>query len=74
ELIAKILYDINEKLSFHDFRVVSGPTHTNVIFDIVVPQDFLLSDRLLIKEVKERMLEIDKKISLVINIDHNYLI
>lgn len=31
-------------VTFHDFRIVKGPTHTNLIFDIVLPFDFDLSD------------------------------
>lgn len=34
---------IGEELALHDFRVVPGPTHTNMIFDVVVPYDFPLA-------------------------------
>ena len=37
KMMQEILARIDEQLSFHDFRMVSGPTHTNLIFDIVVP-------------------------------------
>lgn len=39
ELIRDTLHGIDEYLSFHDFRVVPGPTHTNVLFDVVLPFD-----------------------------------
>lgn len=32
-----ILSSIDEEITFHDFRVVFGPSHTNLIFDIVLP-------------------------------------
>ena len=32
---------IDPALSIHDFRMVAGPTHTNVIFDCAVPADWL---------------------------------
>lgn len=35
---------LSPALSLHDFRLVKGRTHTNVIFDIVVPYDSKLSD------------------------------
>lgn len=38
-LAAEILGDIDERLSIHDFRAVTGPTHTNIIFDTVLPAD-----------------------------------
>lgn len=44
EKVSRAVKTIDESLSIHDFRMVSGPTHTNVIFDITVPVDFALSD------------------------------
>lgn len=32
------------KVTFHDFRLVKGPTHTNLIFDVVLPYKYKLSD------------------------------
>ena len=34
--VAEVIKDYNEEFSFHDFRMVQGETHTNVIFDLVV--------------------------------------
>ena len=39
----------------HDFRRVPGPTHTNLIFDVVAPYDFTLSDEELIQKITERI-------------------
>lgn len=33
-----------EGLTIHDFRIVEGPTHTNVVFDVVVPHDYKKSN------------------------------
>lgn len=73
-LITEVLHAINESLSFHDFRLVNGPTHKNVIFDVVVPQNFSLTDKELRKIIEEKVSKKGKKIHLVINFDHNYLI
>ena len=35
--ITKIITGIDESLTIHDFRVVKGPSHTNLIFDVVKP-------------------------------------
>ena len=35
--ISDIVKKINEKLTIHDLRIVPGVTHTNVVFDMVVP-------------------------------------
>lgn len=44
EITAEILKEIDSGLTFHDFRIVTGPTHTNLIFDIVIPYDSKLSE------------------------------
>ena len=31
------LASLNPKISIHDFRIVKGSTHTNLVFDVLVP-------------------------------------
>lgn len=52
-----LVKNIGDKLSLHDFRVVFGDTHTNMIFDIVVPYEFALSDEETSKLIQERVWE-----------------
>lgn len=52
-----IIKNIGEKLSLHDFRVVFGETHTNLIFDVVIPYEFALSDADTTKMIQERVWE-----------------
>ena len=72
EKITKSIFEIDERLSIHDLRTVSGPTHTNIIFDIVVPFDFTKSDSELKKELEILVSEFDKNYYTVINIDRSY--
>lgn len=51
EKVDEILKSIDENLSMHDFRVVRGTTHTNLIFDVVVPFEYQLKDN----EIKEKI-------------------
>lgn len=44
ERTVELIKGIDERLSMHDFRVVSGPSHTNLIFDIEAPFECKLSD------------------------------
>ncbi len=37
--VLSVLAQFNENLKAHDFRIVPGPTHTNIVFDIAVPAD-----------------------------------
>lgn len=40
----KVLNALDSTLKIHDFRVVEGPTHTNLIFDVVIPYDYRMTD------------------------------
>ena len=60
EMKHELLTHINSELpgiSIHDFRMVQGPTHTNLIFDAVVPHGFDMSN----DEVKEGMEKLVQK-------------
>lgn len=72
--VAKLAAEVHEEITIHDFRMVTGPTHTNLIFDVVVPYGLKLSD----KEVTEA---IQKKVSghwnhcfAIISVDHAYVL
>ncbi len=65
-----IIKGIGEKLSLHDFRVVFGDTHTNLIFDVVIPYEFALSDSETTKLMQEKIWEkIGKQYFIVVTID-----
>ena len=72
--VAELLHDIDPKIHFHDFRIVKGPTHTNLIFDVLVPYKFHLSDDELNREINDRVhtLSGDTEYYTVINIDKDY--
>ncbi len=48
-MVRNLLADIDPCISMHDFRIVKGPTHTNLIFDVVVPYSYQLSDNALVE-------------------------
>mgnify|MGYP002508936795 CR=1 FL=1 len=37
EMTIRLMNEVDESLTLHDFRVVTGDTHTNLLFDLVVP-------------------------------------
>ena len=53
EAVAKIIKEYDEVLTFHDFRMVPGETHTNLIFDVVVPAKYKKSNSQVNEELKE---------------------
>lgn len=68
-----LLTEIDEELSLHDFRVVKGVTHTNIIFDVVIPYSYRLSDEELTEQLNSKAKErIGTKYVLVIKVDKAY--
>lgn len=72
-LVIGIVGEIDDKITLHDFRVVDGPTHTNLIFDLVVPRKFEMSENDLILTVDEKIKENNETYFAVITIDHSYI-
>ena len=63
---------LSESLSIHDFRMVDGPTHTNIIFDVLVPFHFSITDEELRRSFAEYIHNIDERYFAVIEIDKDY--
>ena len=69
------LQTISPQLSMHDFRTVRGPTHTNLIFDVVVPAGFSLGDEALrarIQQLAQQKDTEEMKYYTVVTVDHSY--
>jgi len=71
-MVKQIVEEIDPVLSIHDFRVVKGPTHTNLIFDMVLPFDFALSDTETADKVQNAIWRKDPTCFAVIEIDKAY--
>lgn len=71
EKVVEAIHQIDPKWGFHDFRIVSGPTHVNLVFDLVIP----FEEKYTQEEIEAMLLkhiQSDKKIYLVLTIDHPY--
>lgn len=69
--VVEAIHQIDPKWGFHDFRIVSGPTHVNLVFDLVIP----FEEKYTQEEIEAMLLkhiQSDKKIYLVLTIDHPY--
>ncbi len=71
--IALLLKEIDGELTMHDFRMVKGPTHSNLIFDVVAPYDFRLSDDELMKEIEDRVGKLPGDYYAVVDIDKPFV-
>ena len=71
--VKRILKELDSSLSIHDFRIVNGPNHTNLVFDILVPYTCSLSTEFIKKTLDEKLKCFDKPIYTIITFDHNYI-
>ena len=55
ERLKALIMEIDPTLSIHDFRMVVSPSHTNLIFDVLVPHRFRLSHTQLSHMIHERV-------------------
>lgn len=71
--VMKILEYFPQALSIHDFRVVGGEKHMNLVFDMVVPYDFVEKDEeKLINKVNEALKKRHPNYDAIITIDRQY--
>ena len=70
--ITELAHCIDPALSIHDFRMVPGPTHTNLIFDIVVPHQFRLTDDQVVESLRQAVKALDARYEIVVNVDKAY--
>lgn len=70
--VKAMVAEFDPELSMHDFRMVPGPTHTNLIFDVVAPHKYRLTDRQLTEALEERVRAMGENYFAVIQIDKSY--
>ena len=71
--IAHLAQGIDPVLTIHDFRITPGPLHTNLIFDVLVPHEFRLSDAQLRAELYQGIKALSERYFPVIQVDHSYV-
>ncbi|MBQ4572169.1 MAG: cation transporter [Clostridia bacterium] len=72
DMTKSIVQEISNEMSIHDFRVVDGPTHTNLIFDLIVPHKYHLSNNQIIQIIEDKLSKIDERYFVVITIEHAF--
>lgn len=68
-----IVKEIDASFSIHDFRMVKGETHSNLIFDIAIPPSAGISENELIATVEEEVKKLNESYFCVITVDRNYV-
>ncbi len=72
DIVGKLSAELGVELSMHDFRVVKGQTHTNLIFDVAVPFDIKLTDHELRERIAHEIHRLSPTYNSVITCDRCY--
>lgn len=72
EMMTAIVKEMSPGLKLHDFRLVKGPTHTNIIFDVLVPYHFKMDDNQIREFIGKRAKALDPCYYTVVNVDKDY--
>jgi hypothetical protein len=70
--VAIELTSYDKELRFHDFRIVKGPTHTNVIFDIVLPFDDKHTQEEIVKKLEAHFANRETRYHFAIHFDRPF--
>ena len=71
--VSELVKTIDERITIHDFRMVPGSTHTNLIFDAVVPFDIGLSVQEVSGRIRRLVSEMDGNYFAVVLVEHSYV-
>ena len=71
--VAELVKTIDERMTIHDFRMVPGDSHTNLIFDAVIPYDDKLKKDEVEKQIKRLVQEMDGNYFAVVLVENSYV-
>ena len=72
DFVGVIVANVDPALRINDFRMVQGTTHTNLIFDLVIPYDFRYSDEEVVDIIQQRVRQLPGDHYAVINVEKPY--
>ena len=73
DFVRIIVSNVDPSLQIHDFRMVQGTTHTNLIFDLVIPHGFRYTDEEVVDLVKQKVRQLPGDHYAVINVRKPYI-
>ncbi|MBE6918463.1 MAG: cation transporter [Ruminococcaceae bacterium] len=71
--MALLVKEVDEHATIHDFRMVMGPTHTNLIFDAVVPFGGTKTNSQLEEEIKQKVRQMEGTYFAVVRVENSYV-
>lgn len=71
EKIVQAVYEISPTFSVHDFRLVCGERRTNVLFDVAIPFDTVMSKAEIAQKIKKIIIDIDEKYCPIVVVEYS---
>ena len=71
--VKQLLSEISPEIGMHDFRVVWGPTHANLVFDVCVSFEFPMKDQELEEIISQKVRLLPGNCYSVVTVDHDYV-
>lgn len=71
--VLSLIRSIDPEITMHDFRMVKGHTHTNLIFDVVIPIDYPTPPHVLVKQIELMVQESHPNFFTVITVDRGFV-
>ena len=73
QAVLELVHTVDSAISIHDFRMVEGPTHTNVIFDATVPHRFRLSDGEVTEAIQAAVRSMEGNYFAVVTVERSFV-
>ena len=70
--VAALVHGIDEQATIHDFRIVTGPTHTNLIFDAVRPFDGKMTNQEMAARIREAVRALPGSYYAIVKVENPY--
>ena len=70
--IAEVVKQVDPRMTIHDFRMVQGTTHTNLIFDAVLPFSSGKTPEQAAEEIRRRVRQLNDTYFAVVTVEHSY--
>ena len=71
--VAEMVKTIDPRMTIHDFRMVPGSTHTNLIFDAVVPYGMDITAQEVGERIRKMISEMEGNYFAVVLVEHSYI-
>lgn len=73
KMIKNVIKEYDSEFTFHDFRIVEGPTHKNFIFDLVIPHSYDKSESEILSDIRKKVSELYPDVFLVVTVEHSFV-